>query len=99
METYFTLNSCSVEKLLLLHEFQGFPAYSYKPAPSSLSISVTLHQQTLGETPKIVVNIAREDFFENPREIALLSEPSLRIDWDREEEDVAWSHLQQARSL
>ena len=30
-------------------------------------------------------------------ETALLSEPSLAEDWNRPEEDVAWSHLQSAR--
>ncbi len=29
---------------------------------------------------------------------ALLSEPSLAADWLREEEDVAWAHLQSAAS-
>ncbi len=29
-------------------------------------------------------------------EAALLSEASLSVDWDRPEEDVAWSHLAQA---
>jgi len=28
-------------------------------------------------------------------ETALLSEPSLALDWNRPEEDEAWSHLQQ----
>jgi hypothetical protein len=28
-------------------------------------------------------------------ETALLSEPALAKDWDRPEEDAAWSHLQQ----
>ena len=28
---------------------------------------------------------------------ALMSESSLAVDWDREEEDVAWSYLQSAR--
>ncbi len=28
-------------------------------------------------------------------EVALLSEPALREDWDRPEEEKAWSHLQQ----
>ncbi|MEW6348732.1 MAG: hypothetical protein AB1646_06690 [Thermodesulfobacteriota bacterium] len=28
------------------------------------------------------------------RETALLSEPALAEDWDRPEEDAAWSHLQ-----
>jgi hypothetical protein len=31
-------------------------------------------------------------------ETALLSEPALAEDWDRPEEDTAWSHLQQAPS-
>jgi hypothetical protein len=30
-------------------------------------------------------------------EAALLSEAALAEDWNRPEEDVAWSHLQQAR--
>jgi hypothetical protein len=30
-------------------------------------------------------------------ETALLSEPALTEDWNRPEEDEAWSHLQQAR--
>jgi hypothetical protein len=30
-------------------------------------------------------------------ETALLSEAALAADWNRPEEDVAWSHLQQAR--
>lgn len=30
-------------------------------------------------------------------ETALLSEPALAEDWDRPEEDAAWSHLQQVR--
>lgn len=28
-------------------------------------------------------------------EVTLLSESALKVDWDREEEDEAWSHLQQ----
>lgn len=31
-------------------------------------------------------------------ETALLSEAALAADWNRPEEDAAWSHLQQARS-
>ena len=30
-------------------------------------------------------------------ETALLSEDALRKDWDRPEEDAAWSHLQEAQ--
>jgi hypothetical protein len=31
---------------------------------------------------------------EIPGEAALLAEPALAADWDRPEEDAAWSHLQ-----
>lgn len=30
-------------------------------------------------------------------EATLLSEPALKLDWDKKEEDEAWSHLQQDR--
>ena len=33
----------------------------------------------------------------NISEVTLLSEPSLAADWDKPEEDSAWSHLQQAQ--
>lgn len=32
-----------------------------------------------------------------PGEAALLAEAALAVDWDRPEEDEAWSHLQPAR--
>ena len=32
-------------------------------------------------------------------ETALLSEPALAVDWNRPEEDEAWSHLQSAPSF
>jgi hypothetical protein len=31
---------------------------------------------------------------EVPGEAALLAEPALAVDWNRPEEDAAWSHLQ-----
>jgi hypothetical protein len=34
---------------------------------------------------------------DDPLESARLSEPALADDWNRPEEDAAWSHLQQAR--
>ena len=34
---------------------------------------------------------------EDPMEAARVSEPALAEDWNRPEEDAAWSHLQQAR--
>lgn len=41
----------------------------------------------LEETPALQVS-----------ETALLSEPALAVDWNRPEEDAAWSHLQPGRS-
>jgi hypothetical protein len=34
---------------------------------------------------------------EEPNEAALLSEAALAADWNRPEEDAAWSYLQQAK--
>jgi len=34
---------------------------------------------------------------DDPLESARVSEPALAEDWNRPEEDAAWSHLQQAR--
>lgn len=34
---------------------------------------------------------------DEPAKTALLSEPALMEDWDRPEEDAAWSHLRQAQ--
>jgi len=36
-----------------------------------------------------------EDAEEGVSETALLSEAALAVDWNRPEEDLAWSHLQQ----
>jgi hypothetical protein len=43
---------------------------------------------------RAVVMIFDED---KAAETALLSEPALARDWNRPEEDAAWSHLQRAR--
>jgi uncharacterized protein (UPF0128 family) len=40
---------------------------------------------------RALVTLLRED---DAAETALLSEPALTIDWDREDEDEAWVHLQ-----
>lgn len=40
---------------------------------------------------RVLVTLLGED---DPNETALLSQPALAADWDREEEDEAWSHLQ-----
>jgi hypothetical protein len=45
---------------------------------------------------RILITILDEVSFALPNESALLSEQSLAEDWNRPEEDKAWSHLQQA---
>ena len=44
---------------------------------------------------RVLVTILEYEPVVNIPEIALLSEPALE-DWNRPEEDTAWSHLQQA---
>jgi hypothetical protein len=46
---------------------------------------------------RAVVTIFEDTAAEVVEETALLSEPALALDWDRPEEDAAWSHLQQDR--
>ena len=45
---------------------------------------------------RALVTILTDDPGESP-ETALLSEAALARDWNRSEEEEAWSHLQQAR--
>jgi hypothetical protein len=45
-------------------------------------------------TTRALVTILDED---PPHLTALLSEPALAEDWNRPEEDLAWSHLQPGR--
>jgi hypothetical protein len=40
---------------------------------------------------RALVTLLGED---DPNETALLSQPALAADWEREEEDEAWAHLQ-----
>ena len=46
---------------------------------------------------RAVVTIFDEDKAAEIDEAALLSEPALAQDWNRPEEDAAWSYLQPAR--
>ena len=46
---------------------------------------------------RAVVTIFDEDKVVKVDESTLLSEPALAQDWNRPEEDAAWSHLQPAR--
>lgn len=50
-----------------------------------------------GQTRRALVTILDEQPNALVLESALLSEAALARDWDRSEEDVAWSHLQRVR--
>lgn len=62
-------------------------------ADGSVSLREPVH---LAHACRAIVTILDEP---DVPETALLSEHALAEDWDRPEEDQAWSHLQQARSL
>ena len=51
----------------------------------------------LGSTRRALVTILEDAPAAQANETALLSEAALAKDWNRPEEDVAWSHLQQER--
>ena len=55
-----------------------------------------LEEVELTATRRALVTILEEPAFAN--ETALLSEAALAEDWNRPEEDAAWSHLQPASS-
>lgn len=46
---------------------------------------------------RALVTILEEEPSAGISETALLAEPALAEDWNRPEEDAAWSHLQRAR--
>jgi hypothetical protein len=52
----------------------------------------------LPATRRALVTILEEEPAGNVPETALLSESSLDEDWNRPEEEAAWSHLQQEQS-
>ena len=51
----------------------------------------------LPSTRRALVTILEDEPAEQLGEAALLSEAALAEDWDRPEEDAAWSHLQPER--
>lgn len=55
-----------------------------------------LEDVDLSRTERVLVTIPDEDYGGDAGDTALLSEASLSEDWDREEEEEAWRHLQQA---
>ncbi len=48
---------------------------------------------------RAIVTILEEEWIGRVPETALLSEAALAEDWNRPEEDAAWSHLQLAQSF
>lgn len=51
----------------------------------------------LSSKRRALVTILEDETTEQIGETTLLSETALAEDWDRPEEDAAWSHLQQDR--
>lgn len=56
-----------------------------------------LESVDLPGTRRALVTILEDEPVAHTNETALLSEAALAEDWDRPEEDAAWSHLQQGR--
>jgi hypothetical protein len=54
-----------------------------------------LESINLPGTRRALVTILEDEPAARTPETALLSEAALAADWDRPEEDAAWSHLQQ----
>jgi hypothetical protein len=56
-----------------------------------------LESVNLTESRRALVMILEDEPAQNVSTTALWSEPSLAEDWNRPEEDEAWSHLQRLR--
>ena len=56
-----------------------------------------LEDVQLTESHRALVTILEDEPVSKASVTALLSEPSLAEDWNRPEEDEAWSHLQPAQ--
>jgi hypothetical protein len=48
---------------------------------------------------RVIITVLNEEASDDITNLALLSEPALAKDWDRPEEDEAWSNLAQLPSL
>lgn len=58
-----------------------------------------LEDVELPKSRRVVITILNDEPDEALLQTALLSEPALARDWERPEEDEAWSHLAQLPSL
>ena len=56
-----------------------------------------LEPVAVGESRRALVTILDDEPVDAAMEAAVLSERALAQDWDRPEEDAAWSHLQSER--
>ena len=54
---------------------------------------------TLPKSRRVIITILDEEPSDDIVDLALLSESSLARDWERPEEEEAWSHLAQLPSL
>lgn len=59
----------------------------------------TLERVKLPKPRRVIITILNEEPADEIINMALLSESALARDWDRPEEDEAWSHLAQLPSL
>jgi hypothetical protein len=53
----------------------------------------------LPKSRRVIITILDEELSDELADLALLSEPALARDWEKPEEDEAWSHLAQLPSL
>jgi hypothetical protein len=58
-----------------------------------------LEQVKLPKSRQVIITILDDEPSDELINLALLSEPALARDWERPEEDEAWSHLAQLPSL
>ena len=58
-----------------------------------------LDKVNLPKSRRVIITILDEEPSDDAVNLALLSESALARDWDRPEEDKAWSHLAQLPSL
>ena len=69
----------------------------FEPRPNELDALCADDEINLGSVERIKPTYA-DELPEELNPSVLLSEASLAADWNRPEEDAAWSHLQQASS-
>jgi len=56
-------------------------------------------QVSLPKSRRVIITVLNEEPTDEAINLALLSESALARDWERPEEDEAWSHLAQLPSL